>query len=79
MNTDHPTADFLLAEIAKGKTLYIQTATHITKVDQACVDRFNQAGRQPVLANGSRTKKLLVAKGELYVVLDKYNHKLELV
>ncbi len=64
--TDMHDAAYLLSEIANGRTLFLSTCTRITKVDQRCVDRFARAGL-PVLKNGSKTGKLLVASGSKYL------------
>jgi hypothetical protein len=58
-------ASYLLDEIAKGKTLYIQTCLRTTKVDKRCADRFAKAG-VPVLKNG-KNGALLLASGRSYV------------
>lgn len=59
-------AAYLLDEIAKGKTLYIHTCTRVTKINKACVDKFAKLNH-PVLKNGAKTGKLLVASGHKYV------------
>ena len=56
----------LLAEIAKGQTLYVQTMTRVTKIDQKCVNRFAKNGNT-VLKNGSVTGKPLMASGKGFV------------
>ena len=50
------------AEVAKGRTLYVQTHTRTTKIDQRCVDRFAKGGHV-VLKDG----KLLMASGRKFV------------
>ncbi len=63
----HPlqNAEYLLSEIAKGKTLHLSTMTRITAINQRTVERFARAG-MPVLKN-NKAGNLLLASGRKYV------------
>jgi hypothetical protein len=53
------------AEVAKGRTLYVQTHTRTTKIDQRCVDRFAKGGH--VVLKDGKDGKLLMASGRKFV------------
>jgi len=58
-------ASYLLSEISQGKTLYIQTSLHTTKIDKRCVDRFAKGGH--VVLKNSKNGNLLMASGARFV------------
>lgn len=60
-----PNATELLDAIKSGKTLYIQTATHITPIRQKNVEAFERAGI-PILKDG-KDGHLYMAHGKRYV------------
>ena len=60
-----PTANELLTAIKSGKTLYIQTATHITPITLKTVTAFERVG-MPILKDG-KDGHLYMAQGRQYV------------
>lgn len=71
VTTDMHDAEWLLQEIAGGRTLYVRTCTRTTVITPACLKRW-QARRLVLLKQGARPAgggpgKLLMAAGNKFV------------
>lgn len=59
--------DKIMQAIQAGRTLYIGTYTRCTKIDAACVKRFEKVGASVLKASGN---SLYVARGRNWDCID---------
>lgn len=73
--TNKPNTSELLEALKAGKTVYICTATRITKLTKKVLDRFNKAGA--VLLKQGKSGSAYMASGKKFVCIDYCNIVIE--